>query len=311
MAKKAKKKANKKRKSKKCTGNFRRPTPATAKKYIAYWERKKDEFGNTIVDPKQIKLSDPKQTELGRIHLSEALHVWNDYNRRLAEYDAAKAEWASLKKSGMDPAKSGLKKPAKPSMTNKASNKCQKGSFRQRSKAGAAKYLSRLLRHTKKDLTALDFSTQRAAAVTMHSKDMSYKQYQHAPRVAEALVLLGNIEAMKILKSAQKFRANAQKKAAEKAVKKAEAAVKRKEKKKEKLDLQIKNIKANKVKYLKAKSLEIKKLQKQISTLSAVAIAARRKRARARKKSRRRNPIRKRKNKKVTCKRKIKRRKKS
>lgn len=205
-------KKKKKRRKKAKGGNFRRPTPAVAKTYLARREKQ------GIVSASDIVLENKKEQEIQRVRWREANNVWNDYNRRLETYEVDLAGYKAAKKSKAEGHEM-LKRPSKPSLKSKTKDKSRRGSFKRMNKKQAKAYLARVFRShgdsramTPGDIISKGFNV-----------DWDYKINQRTPRLQEAITVVGIDDSLKILNRQKKNFV----KATKKAVKKAEIAARR------------------------------------------------------------------------------------
>jgi len=214
MAKKKKKKKSTKAKRRKKAkgGNFRRPTPAVAKTYLARREKQ------GVVSANDIVLEDKREQEIQRVRWREANNVWNDYNRRLEAHEVALAGYKAAKKSKAEGHEL-LTRPSKPSLKSRTKDKSRRGNFKRMNKKQAKSYLARVFR------SHADSRAMEPGAIISRGFNVNwdYKINQRTPRLQEAITVAGIEDALKILNSQKKNFVKAQKKA----VKKAQAAAKR------------------------------------------------------------------------------------
>lgn len=280
--------AKKKKRKVKGGGNFRRPTPARAEKYLARKEREGILKASDIVD------EDKKQQAVERTRFREALNAWRDYNRRLEAYENAKAEaeaayvaaikdWSDAKKKGLDvgkkPAKSKYVKDymeqkgvrvTKPSKTHKAKHPKLKGNFKKMSQKGAKQYLARVFRKLTTGRMTSESDLQR------YLKRAPVKVYGGGDnrlwRIQEAVHVVGIPEALRIKQRADEAAAKKARQLAEKLLKKEKRLEGNVQKAQEKLD---------KVQQ------RLADLRQERAAIGQVATAARKRRARMRKKLKR------------------------
>jgi len=295
MAKKKKKKKKaKSRKLKKSKGNFRRPTPAVAKTYLARREKQ------GVVNAADIVLEDKKEQEIQRTRWREANNVWNDYQRRVEAHEVALAAYKAAKKSKADGHEM-LTRPSKPSLKSRTKDAGRRGNFKRMSKKQAKAYLVRVFRNHAGSRAA----TPENIISRGFNVNWDYKVNQRIPRLQEAILIAGIDEALKVLNKQKKNFVKAQGKALEKAQAAAKAkktrAVnkKKKDKKRDKANAQRqKTRKKNRLAQLDKEFAKIdkmvekcqargearrKELDKQRAKIQGVTVASRRKRAKHRK----------------------------
>lgn len=253
------------RRKRKVRGNYRKPTPKVAKRYLAYWAKKGIKRAQDIPEGKS-----KEQTHIQRVRFQEAADVmrkWglskrgqkhsaqedalDNYKKQLKKFKALKKKKA-FKHAGL-PAK--YVAPKKPKVGKLPGPKSWRGgNFFRTNKTKARRYLSGVWNRGKHPLSEL------AGNVGVWN--------QFTPRVQEAMMLLGQEESLKLWNRAK---ANRVKRAEKEAKKQKEAEARKKKadtKKLAKLNAVIE-------KAQKAKA-DLKKSKKAVATVARMFRSKRR-----------------------------------